>query len=123
VPAVTATAVADLLDLDLASDRAPGRLEHADGEAVAVPGAVSVIAPGAPLTWWRVPSLRCDGVPVRFWVTDDDAVVAVVAVDDGAAGCGLAQAGGVWPLRATLAALLSTADPAALLAAELPGLP
>ncbi|MFD0484171.1 sacsin N-terminal ATP-binding-like domain-containing protein [Kineococcus sp. GCM10028916] len=120
VPAAAATAVADLLELDLSSERGAGRLEHPAGETHPVPATVGVLAAGVPATWSQVTSLRCDGQPVRFWVTAED---EVIAVDPAAAACGLAQVAGAWPLRGALTELLTTDSPAAVLGAELPGLP
>ncbi|MBB2901896.1 hypothetical protein FHR75_002711 [Kineococcus radiotolerans] len=120
VPAHAAVAVADLLDLDLSSDRAAGVVEHPGGEEREVPAAAAVLAPDLPGSWRHVERLRCDGEPVRFWVGEDGGVLAVDAV---AAAAGLAQAVGRWSLRTALAEVLTAADPTAALAAELPGLP
>jgi len=120
VPAGVAGAVADLLDLDLASDRADGTPTGALEEPRAVLTAVATLLPGAPATWRRAADLAVDGAPVRWWLCDGD----VLAVDEVAAADGLACAAGRWELRRAVAALLAADDAgrAGLLAQELPGL-
>ncbi len=120
VPAAHAVRVADLLDLDLASDRADGVVAHPAGAERTVPAAASALVPAVARTWTEVAELTCDGVPVGFWPVDG-AVVATSTVD---AARGLALAAGAWWARTALAALLGDdADLAArVLAEELPGL-
>ncbi len=111
--------VADLLDVDLASDRADGHLEHPAGRERAVPAAALALVPGLAPAWTHVAALTCDGVDVAFWVADGH----VVATSPSAAARGLALAAGAWWARGPLARLLE--DPAAaaeVLAEELPGL-
>jgi hypothetical protein len=121
VPATHAVRVADLLDVDLASDRAEGKLTHPAGEERTVPAAAHALLPGLPRTWTQVPELRCDGAPVGFWVREGG---DVVATDRTGAGRGLALAAGAWWARSALAALLDedTGLAARVLAEELPGL-
>ncbi|GAA0296461.1 hypothetical protein [Kineococcus aurantiacus] len=116
--------VADLLDVDLSSDRADAVLEHPAGVVHEVPAAARALAPDVPGVWTRVASLTCDGVPVRFWVREgrDGAVGEVVATDPAAAADGLAQAAGAWWARTALARLLAGTAAGEVLGAELPGL-
>ena len=120
VPAGVAERVADLLDLDLASEAADGVLTCATPAPQALPGAVATLLPGAPATWLRTAGLAVDGAPVRWWVSDGE----VLAVDEAAAADGLACAAGRWELRRAVAALLAADDAgrARVLAGELPGL-
>ncbi len=119
VPAAVAETVADLLDLDLASDRADGELQHPAGTEHAVPAAATALVPGLAPTWTQVAELRCDGEPVRFWVLDGQ----VLATSAEAAADGLAHVAGAWWARTALARLLAGDDPATVLTVELPGLP
>ncbi|MEZ0165741.1 sacsin N-terminal ATP-binding-like domain-containing protein [Kineococcus sp. LSe6-4] len=120
VPAAHAVRVADLLDLDLASDRADGDLAHPAGVERGVPAAAHALVPGLARTWTEVGELTCDGVPVAFWVRDGEVLATSVA----GAAAGLAASAGVWWARAALVGLLG--DDAGLaarvLAEELPGL-
>ncbi|NIZ92794.1 sacsin N-terminal ATP-binding-like domain-containing protein [Kineococcus rubinsiae] len=120
VPARVAERVADLLDLDLASDRADGSVTATGARDETVPPALATLLPGAPPAWRRAATLAVDGCPVRWWVEDG----AVLAVDEAAAADGLASAAGRWELRRAAAALLlgDDAERARVLAAELPGL-
>ncbi|WP_432503108.1 sacsin N-terminal ATP-binding-like domain-containing protein [Kineococcus arenarius] len=126
VPARCATAVADLLDVDLASDRADGVVEESgDGGVRPVPSEVAVLLPGCPPSWRAVRRLRVDGHEVAFWVepADGPGAATVRATGPTAAAAGLALAAGRWALRRAVADLL-TADAgqrAHLLAEELPG--
>ncbi len=114
-----AARVADLLDLDLASDRADGHLEHPAGRERAVPAAAFALVPGLAPSWTHVGALTCDGAAVGFWVVDGH----VVATSPAAAARGLAHAAGAWWARGPLARLLEDpAAAAAVLAGELPGL-
>ncbi|PRY12820.1 sacsin N-terminal ATP-binding-like domain-containing protein [Kineococcus rhizosphaerae] len=117
-----AARVADLLDVDLASDRAEGVLAHPGGTQRPVPAAAHALVPGLPATWTSVPTLTCDGVPVPFWVGADADADHVVATGTAAAADGLAQAAGAWWARGALARLLAGDDPAGVLGGELPGL-
>ncbi|WP_437178948.1 sacsin N-terminal ATP-binding-like domain-containing protein [Kineococcus endophyticus] len=120
VPATHAARVADLLDLDLASDRADGELTHPRGTVRGVPAAAHALVPGLSRTWTEVAELSCDGVPVGFWVRDGELLATSVA----GAAAGLAASAGAWWARTALAGLLGddTAVAARVLAEELPGL-
>ncbi|WP_432489486.1 sacsin N-terminal ATP-binding-like domain-containing protein [Kineococcus sp. SYSU DK018] len=125
VPARHAAAVADLLDVDLASDRADGEVDTGPVQDRPVPAEVSALLPGCPPVWVRAPGLRVDGRAVGFWVepADGPGPAGVVARDLPGAAAGLAVAAGRWPLRRAVAELLA-GDPdarARLLAEELPG--
>ncbi|WP_337059346.1 sacsin N-terminal ATP-binding-like domain-containing protein [Kineococcus sp. G2] len=126
VPSRHAAAVADLLELDLASERADGRAEPGPVQRRAVPVEVAALLPGCPPTWEEAPGLRVDGRPVAFWTERAQAggpVGRVLAVDAPGAAAGLALAADRWALRRAVADLL-TADAgqrARLLAEELPG--
>ncbi|MGI4894839.1 MAG: hypothetical protein ACRYF3_06985, partial [Janthinobacterium lividum] len=119
VPASAAAAVADLLDLDLASDRADGVPSAATGETVVTPGELRAWLPGMPAHWTRVEDLCVDAVPVAFWVHYGD----VLARDVAGAAAGLAQVAGSWSARSIVAAVLGApaGERAELLAVELPG--
>ncbi|WP_432546062.1 sacsin N-terminal ATP-binding-like domain-containing protein [Kineococcus sp. SYSU DK004] len=125
VPAAAAARVADVLDLDLASDRADGEPSRTGGEPHEVPGALAALLPGAPRTWQRVGDLAVDGRPVPVWVLGSGPDAVVLARDEAAAADGLAHAAGRWALRRAAAAVLLAPDAAsadAVLASELPGL-
>ncbi len=106
-PAGRAAALADLFDIDLASERAAGRVTSA-GSSSAVPAAVLDVLPGAPTSWVEHDLLTVDGHEVDWWVEDAGTVHA--ATYDGLARA-LAWAAGRWPGRHAVAAVL--ADPAA----------
>ncbi len=112
-------AVAELLDLPLASDLGDGQVDDTDdADVVATPDAVRVLLPWAPTSWVEHEVLRVDGVPVGWWVEGDgaDAVVHATRLDGLARG--LAQAAGRWADRHLVELVL--ADPGRLdeLAAE-----
>ena len=117
-----AIAVADLLDVDLASDLADGVLEHPAGREQSVPAVVRALLPTVPASWTLVESLRCDGFGVEFWTVDGH----VLATGGAGAAQGLAHVAGVWWARTLLERVLDPAAPAAEVAAavavELPGL-
>ncbi|PPK97347.1 hypothetical protein CLV92_104168 [Kineococcus xinjiangensis] len=126
VPAADAEAVADVLDVDLASERAAGTVDRAPAVATAVPAEVEVLLPGAPRQWWRTEELRVDGAPVGWWSapTGPGEAALVHARTPAGAACGLALAAGRWELRHDVAALLTAPDAAAraaVLAGALPG--
>ena len=102
VAAEHAEAVADLLDLPLASDLAPG-VVASSGERARVPDVAAVVLRDAAQTWFEHDQLLVDGVEVDWWV-DGQAVHA--ATSDGLARA-LAWAAGEWPARHLLAALLA----------------
>ncbi|HWS57295.1 MAG TPA: ATP-binding protein, partial [Actinotalea sp.] len=113
VPTALAAPVARALDLDLAAERAAGRVDSR-GTSAPVPGPVrtllAVLGGGAaPTAWWRHEELLVDGERFGWWVADG---VVHAEGPDGLA-CGLAQLAG-WPHRDRIARLL--ADPEALTA-------
>ncbi|MCI2239962.1 hypothetical protein MN205_15920 [Kineococcus sp. TRM81007] len=129
VPSRHAAAVADLLELDLASDRADGRVDTGPVRHRDVPAEVRALLPGCPPTWEEAPGLRVDGRPVAFWTGPPGPpgapgpVGRVLAVDPPGAAAGLALAAGRWALRRVVADLLGAeaGRRARLLAEELPG--
>lgn len=104
-PAQHAAALADLLDLPLASELADGVVQT-QGTALAVPSAVAAVLPAAPRTWHEHDELRVDGHEVDWWVSGGQVHAATA---DGLAR-GLAFAAGRWAARHAVAALL--AEPA-----------
>ncbi len=104
-PAARAAALADLLDLPLASELADG-VVAGDGVPAAVPDAVRAVLPGAPTTWQEHDELLVDGHEVDWWVVGGD---VHAATSDGLAR-GLAFAAGAWAARHAVAAVL--AEPA-----------
>lgn len=104
VAAAQAAALADLLDLPLASELAEGRIDGT-GVVADVPGAVGAVLPGAPRQWREHDQLMVDGHEVDWWVEGGD---VHAATSDGLAR-GLAWAAGDWPARHLVAQLL--ADP------------
>lgn len=96
--------LADLLDLDLSSDRADG-VVTSTGTPAPVPAAVRGRWPVLPASWWEHDDLRVDDVPVDWWV-DDRGVHA--ATGDGLARA-LAHAAGDWAARHLVAQLLDEA--------------
>jgi hypothetical protein len=101
-----AAAVADLLDLPLASAEAGGEVAG-EGEVEDVPEVVPALLPGAPEQWWRHDDLLVGGVPVEWWVDDAGRVHAVHVAGLAA---GLAWACGRWAVRGALEALLGDPD-------------
>ena len=67
VPAHRVAAVAEILDLDAAPERAAGRVTSR-GVPVAVPPGVRALLPSLPATWDRHAPLLVDGEPVAWWV-------------------------------------------------------
>lgn len=110
VPLGTAEAVADLLDLDLASERAAGQVTGA-GAPCEVPEPVRWLLPGCPPRWREHETLAVDGVAVDWWVDGSGATAVVHAVTLAGLARGLAQAAGRWDLRLAVEAVLL--DPAA----------
>ena len=96
-----APALADLLDVALASELADGRVRD-DGAVVDVPTEVTTLLPQAPRLWCEHDRLLVDDVEVAWWV---DAGGVHAATTDGLAR-GLAFAAGRWPARHALARLL-----------------
>jgi hypothetical protein len=106
VPAASSVAVADLLDLPLASDVALGRVSS-DGALVEVPTGVRDVLVRHCLEpvhrWFEHEELVVDGVAVDWWVEDG---VPHAATTDGLARA-LAWTVGAWPLRHVLGEVLS----------------
>ncbi|HEY0214947.1 MAG TPA: hypothetical protein VGC57_00975, partial [Cellulomonas sp.] len=119
---VAAAAVADLLDLPLATDLADGAVDLGDGddagELAPTPDAALLVLPGAPATWVEHETLRVDGVPVDWWVEGVGADAVVHAVHLAALARGLAQAAGAWSARHVLELTLTEPARAATLATE-----
>ncbi len=114
VPAAgLAAALADVLDLDLASDRADGRVTSR-GEQVPLPEVVRRRWPALPSTWTEHDDLRVDDVEVGWWVdpapSDGGAPVLHAGTTDGLARA-VAHAAGRWADRHLAAALLEDEDP------------
>jgi hypothetical protein len=107
--------LADLLDLDLASDRAAGEVTST-GASAPVPPAVLSRWPRLPAAWWEHDDLRVDGVEVDWWVEQEPggAPVLHAATADGLARA-LAHAAGAWASRHLVAQLLDDAGAAAAL--------
>jgi hypothetical protein len=108
VIAARGEAVADLLDLELASERAEGRVTSVGAEEP-VPGGAARLLPSAPTRWRRHDRLEVDGRDVDWWV-DDEGAVHARSLDR--LGPALAWAGGRWSARLALAAVLR--DPGAV---------
>lgn len=103
VPAEVAGVVADLLDVDLAAERRPGRVTS-DGPPAATPDVVRAVFPGVPATWFEHDDLAVDGEPVDWWVTDDGDPAVFAATTAGLARALAACVG--WGHRDTLERLL-----------------
>lgn len=118
-PSRTAEALADVLDLDLARERAAGHVdrparggaERGGAERHRVPDAVRSLLPGAPESWREHETLRVDDVAVDWWVEGHGADAVVHAVTVAGLARGLAQAAGHWGDRLLVEALL--VDPSA----------
>ncbi|WP_066585383.1 sacsin N-terminal ATP-binding-like domain-containing protein [Cellulomonas timonensis] len=124
----TAEALAALLDLPLASDLAPGRVEAAaeddaddapddagaedDGGPVRVPTPPEVLAllPGAPATWIEHDVLRVDGVPVDWWVEGAGESAVVHATQLAGLARALGQAAGRFWARHVVETVLTDPD-------------
>ena len=114
-PADVAGALADLLDLPLARELAPGAVAEsgaAAGVDAAVPEAALALLPAAPRTWCEHEELVVDGVDVAWWVEDGVPGGRVHAATLDGLALGLAWSAGRWDRRAAVAAVL--AEPAAL---------
>jgi hypothetical protein len=111
-PSQLAVALADLLELPLASDEAAGRVTSSGTEVDVPPAVLELLARKGVRTdepvarWVEHDELRVDGVGVDWWVRDG---VPHGSTSDGLARA-LAWAVGAWGLRHALAALLD--DPA-----------
>ena len=110
VPPGSAVPLADLLDLDLAAERAAGVVD-AGGTTQAVPGPALEVLPAAPTSWQEHDVLRVDGVEVDWWVEGDGRDGIVHAATLAGLARALAQAAGQWGRRLAVEAVL--VDPAA----------
>jgi len=98
-----AAALADTLDLPIASELAAGAVTG-DGVRQPVPDpARAVLGDEAPRTWWEHDELRVDGVEVEWWVDDE----GIHAVTTSGLAAGLAQVVGRWDRRWALEVALS----------------
>ncbi len=109
-----ASTLADLLDLDLASERADGRVTS-DGEVVPLPQDLLRHRLDLPGSWCEHEDLRVDGVPVDWWVEPGpqgpgDALLHA-STSDGLARA-VAFASGTWGQRHLAAALLEGGEAA-----------
>lgn len=120
-----AVALADALDLALASECAPGEVEAPAGPRTA--GAVQhpvpvpvldVLGPQVPRSWWEHETLRVDGVDLGWWVAGQGQTAVVRATTLSGLARGLAQAAGAWPRRWVVEALLSDPGSATTVQAE-----
>lgn len=117
VPLGTAEAVADLLDLDLASERAAGQVTGTSVQCD-VPEPVRWLLPGCPPRWREHETLTVDGVAVDWWVDGHGTTAVVHAVTLAGLARGLAQAAGRWDLRLPVEAVLLDPGAAAEVLAE-----
>jgi hypothetical protein len=105
-PSGQAAALADLLDLDLATERAAG-LVTSSGTKEPVPAAVGVVLAGPAVEWFHHGALQVDGIAVDWWV---DADGRLHANGPGGLSRALAWSAGRWRSRFLLDAVLT--DPA-----------
>ena len=113
-PRQAAERLADLLDLDLAAERAPGTVAGS-GQLSTVPDVVRRVLPQAPTTWREHERLLVDGVEVDWWVQEDANEATLNASTLAGLARALAQATDRWDLRLLLESLLC--DPASAPAA------
>lgn len=114
VPLASAERLADLLDLELSSERV-GSPALTGGVEAPVPAALAGAVGGLPGSWWAHEHLEVGGRPVSWWRDEAGAVHAVTP--DGLAR-GLAAAAGRWRDRLLLAAALEAPDRLGALLAE-----
>ncbi|MDQ1293320.1 MAG: hypothetical protein QG608_1201, partial [Actinomycetota bacterium] len=112
-----AEGLAELLDLPLAGDLAPGKVDELQepGRLDEVPAAVRELLPLAPSTWCEHDRLMVDGVEVDWWVDESGTVHA--STFDGLAQA-LAWAGDAWHRRGAVATVLTEPDLLAEVAAQ-----
>ena len=108
-----ALVLAELLDVPVASEEAPGHVETVP-ERREVPGLVHAVLPDAPDSYLAHDKLVVDGVSVPWRCTDGE----VHAATPQGLACALAWAAGQWHSRHLLTTLLSSQDEAARLLAE-----
>jgi hypothetical protein len=97
VPADLALPLADVLDVDLASERGEGDVDGA-GHVEQVPVAVRALLPECPGQWMSHERLMVDGAEVDWWVTAGQERAVHASTIAGLAR-GLALAAGRWDLR------------------------
>ncbi|MFP5335123.1 MAG: sacsin N-terminal ATP-binding-like domain-containing protein [Actinomycetes bacterium] len=113
-----AEAIADALDLDLASERGAG-VVAGEGVEEPVPDAVRAMLPGGPATWREHEELTVDGTDVEWWVEGSGPGAVVHAVTVAGLARGLAHAAGRWQRRLAVEAVLGDqADAATVLVEE-----
>lgn len=107
--------LADVFDLDLGSDRAPGRVA-AGGRQQPVPPSAGEVLQRLPGTWVEHADLRVDGTRVGWWVepSDDGRNPVLHASTPHGLARALAFAADAWGLRHRLAAALVDQDPQAV---------
>lgn len=88
-------ALADALDLALASELAEGAVTGQGVEQAVPDAARAVLGERAARTWWEHDELRVDDVEVEWWVDD----AGVHAVTTAGLAAGLAQVAGLWDRR------------------------
>ncbi len=76
--------LAEALDLDLASDRAAGRVTSA-GAGVELPAVLDGVLPGLPRSWVRHDRLEVDGAPLDWWLADGFLHATATGLADGLA--------------------------------------
>jgi hypothetical protein len=108
-----ALVLAELLDVPVASQQVPGRVETVP-ERRAVPSLVHAVLPDAPESYLAHDKLLVDSIPVPWRCTDGE----VHAATPQGLACALAWAAGQWHSRHLLTTLLSSEDESARLLAE-----
>ncbi len=88
-------ALAEVLDLSLASELAGGVVTGSAVEGTVPDAARAVLGEAAARTWWEHDELRVDGVEVEWWLDE----AGVHAVTTAGLAAGLAQATGQWARR------------------------
>jgi antitoxin (DNA-binding transcriptional repressor) of toxin-antitoxin stability system len=106
-------ALAELLDVPVASESVPGVVEGT-GERRPVPGIVAAVLPDAPESYLAHEKLLVDGVPVPWRCADGEVHAGTAA----GLACGLAWAAGQWHARHLLTTVLASPDEAPRLLAE-----
>lgn len=101
VPLALAADLAELLDVDMTSDRTGGPV--APGSQREVPAAARALLPGAPVTWHEHDDLVVDGQSVGWWERDGEVHASTV---EGLAW-GLAWVADAWSRRWAVAAVLT----------------
>ncbi len=108
-----AARLADLLDVPLASEECPGRVESA-AERRPVPAIARQVLPGAPAEYLAHDVLTVDGVAAAWRYTGGE----VHAAGTSGLACGLAWAAGRWAARHLVAAVLRDPEAAPRLLAD-----